>query len=122
MGKSIEELLQEALDIHLVEMANLDKRRTGFTNQNLVVYISTKQGSHGPRVKVFLKGNPKDSISFSIEKEPKKLTESKLKLSQKEISEIKYWISINSVELLKLWNTNYQNVEIFDVLRNLDKI
>lgn len=119
--KTLKECLEDIFE-SLYEMANIGSKDTGLSNQNIMIYISTKQGSHGPRVKVFLKGNPNKSVSFSISKEPIILTDNILNLKQKEISEIKYWISINSVELLKLWNTNYQNVEIFDVLRNLDKI
>lgn len=120
--KTVNDLIEELVDLPLFEMANISSKDTGLSNDNLIIYISTKQGSHGPRVKVFKKGKPNSTISFSISKEPEILTSNILKITSKEISEIKYWISINSIELLKLWNANHRTVEIFDVLRNLDKI
>ena len=120
--KTLKEYLEDIFE-PLYEMANLDYRHTGFTDNNLIMYVSTKQGSNGPRVKVFFKGQPSNSISFSIEKEPKMFdNKSNLRLSKRDISEIKYWISINHVILLKFWNSNSANVLIADLLDNIDKI
>lgn len=115
----------ESLSKPIVEMANLRQHYTGLTNNKLVVYVSTKQGSHGARVKIYEQpkvGKNFPSLSLSISKEPEVVAENGLTLSSKDLAEVKYWISINSVLLLKLWNSESSSVYIDDFLNNFDKI
>lgn len=123
-GKILEDL--DKRDKVFVEMANLRSKRTGLSDQKYIIYISTKQGSHGPRVKVFKLpeiGKTAPSVSISIEVEPKVIRENGLTLPKPIESEVKYWVSINHVVLLKLWNVrNSDSVIIDDYLDELDKI
>ena len=123
-GKILEDL--DKRDKVFVEMANLRSKRTGLSDQKYIIYISTKQGSHGPRVKVFKLpeiGKTAPSVSISIEVEPKVISENGLTLPKLIESEVKYWVSINHVILLKLWNVrNSDSVIIDDYLDELEKI
>lgn len=109
-----------------VEMANLRSKRTGLSNDSYVIYISTKEGSHGPRIKVFKQSEivkKAPSVSISLEKEPKILDENRLTLPSSIEKEVKYWVSINHVVLLKLWNVSKADtVFIEDYLDELEKI
>ena len=123
-GKILEDL--DKRDKVFVEMANLRSKRTGLSDQKYIIYISTKQGSHGPRVKVFKLpeiGKTAPSVSISIEVEPKVISENGLTLPKAIESEVKYWVSINHVVLLKLWNVkDSDSVIIDDYLDELEKI
>ena len=123
-GKILEDL--DKTDKVFVEMANLRSKRTGLSDQKYIIYISTKQGSHGPRVKVFKLpeiGKTAPSVSISIEVEPKVISENGLTLPKAIESEVKYWVSINHVVLLKLWSVkNSDSVIIDDYLDELEKI
>lgn len=123
-GKILEDL--DKRDKVFVEMANLRSKRTGLSDQKYIIYISTKQGSHGPRVKVFKLpeiGKTAPSVSISIEVEPKVISENGLTLPKAIESEVKYWVSINRVVLLKLWSVkNSDSVIIDDYLDELEKI
>lgn len=122
---SITKELTEKLRKPIVEMANLRNRYTNLTNKNLVIYVSTKQGSHGARVKVYEQpkvGRNYPCVSLSISKDPEVLENKGLNLSKLDLTEIKYWISINSVLLLKLWNSDSSSVYIDDYLDNFDRI
>lgn len=109
-----------------VEMANLRSKDTGLSDSKYMIYISTKQGSHGPRVKVFKLpevGKRAPYVAVSIEVEPKVLVEKDLQLPKKIEREVKYWVSINHVVLLKLWNAwKSKSVVADDLLTELEKI
>lgn len=124
VGKILEDL--DKREKVFVEMANLRSKRTGLSDQKYIIYISTKQGSHGPRVKVFKLpeiGKTAPSVSISIEVEPKVISENGLTLPKSIESEVKYWASINHVILLKLWNVkNSDSVILDDYLDELEKI
>lgn len=123
-GKILEDL--DKRDKVFVEMANLRSKDTGVSDQKYVIYISTRQGSHGPRVKVFKLpeiGKTAPSVSISIEVEPRVISENGLILPKSIESEVKYWVSINHVILLKLWNVrNSDSVFIKEYLDELEKI
>lgn len=111
--------------VPLVEMANLRPKITGLSNQNLVIYTSTKQGSHGPRVKVFEKGKvgrTYPNLTFSIEREPKLLKDNGLKVSRKDLQEIQYFIWKNYAALMWFWNSDSDNVFIDEFLDKIDSI
>lgn len=124
VGKILEDL--DKREKVFVEMANLRSKRTGLSDQKYIIYISTKQGSHGPRIKVFKLpeiGKTAPSVSISIEVEPKVISENGLTLPKAIESEVKYWVSINHVVLLKLWNVkDSDSVIIDDYLDELEKI
>lgn len=123
MSKASE--LNERLNARLfAEMANLSSRVTGLNDQNYIVYVSTRQGSHGARVKIFKKsqaGRNKPSVSISIEQEPQVL-EDNLRPPKEVLAEVKYWVSINRVKLLELWNADFENVLIDEYIQEFEKI
>ncbi len=101
--------------IDLIEMANLEPRRTG-----LSVYIwldefgKNRKAKHRiPRLKV-AEDNPSDLIAtVSIEETPRLLNG---KLNNLKLHSVKKWISMNLGTLLKHWNREY---DIGDVLDNM---
>lgn len=87
----------------LVEMANLRERETGVSG---IIYISTSQGSHGPRVKYYpggVRGGP--MISVTVTENPKLKVVSKMKRSEavQYTKKISQWITINRDALLDFW-------------------
>lgn len=109
----------------LVEMANLDQESTGLSNQNLIIYTSTRQGSHGPRVKVFKQGRVgrnQPNVVFSIDRDPQVLKNNGLQLSSKDIQEIKYFIWKNYSTLINFWNSDFENVVIRKYINSIDPI
>ncbi|MCP5498226.1 MAG: hypothetical protein H7A23_27030 [Leptospiraceae bacterium] len=90
------------------EMANLPESKTGVKG---VIYISTKQGSHGPRIKYFEKpGSKQSSISISISDDPKVLT-GDLEVDTKTLSAIFEFVKNNQEVLLNFW---YKGDEMMD--------
>ena len=90
-------------DDDVVEMTNLQEEDTGVPG---VIFISTMMGSHGPRVKYFLKaGRDQPSFSVSIAEDPKILANS---LPQKTLSRtapaVVAWVELNRSALLLFWN------------------
>lgn len=120
-AKELSEKLASRL---FAEMANLSSQVTGLHNQNYVIYISTKQGSHGARVKIYKKGQAgrnRPSTSISIEQEPRVL-EDNLMPPKDVLVDVKYWVSVNRTVLLKLWNADFENVLIDEYIQEFEKI
>ena len=90
-----------ALD-DVFDMANLTEVETGIPG---VVYVSTRQGAHGPRVKYFLKaGASQPSFSMSIEEEPRLLVSSLPERVANEMAPtVSNWVRLNGLALLKFW-------------------
>ena len=112
-------------DIDLFEMVNLASTDTGVEG---AIYISTKQGKHGARVKWYPQP-PKDAASpclaVSISANP---VARNLNLPDRIASRasdiVKAWVALNHVELLDFWNNGIrwsrQQVSAFpDTLRKL---
>src|SRR5438105_4142772 len=90
-------------DDDVVEMTNLQEDVTGISG---VIFISTAMGSHGPRVKYFVKaGRSQPSFSVSISDEPEVLANS---LPQRDLSRasasVIEWVRVNRDTLLRFWN------------------
>ena len=86
----------------VVEMANLQEKYTGIPG---VVFISTQMGSHGPRVKYFLKaGRDQPSFSVAIFDPPKLIANS---LPERDLNRfaplVIRWVALNQGELLRFW-------------------
>lgn len=108
----------------IVEMANLLQNRTGLSDKNFVVYISTKEGIK-PRVrlhKIDKLGSKSPYASYSIEDNPKLLNSPSLFIPQNIENELKVWIKKNKPTLLKLWNSDPDGLIILDFLDELDKV
>ena len=86
-----------------VEMTNLQEKDTGIPG---VVFISTAMGSHGPRVKYYLRaGRGQPSFSVSISEKPQVLASS---LRRREVDRVSAkvveWVRVNRTELLRFWS------------------
>lgn len=114
-----------------VEIANLRPEDTGIND--IVLCISTRQGSHDARVKVFPPNKlGVDSLAYvlTVENESKVVIQPKESwLSSKEgtqvLGQVKFWIWKNRTELLRLWDLNPAKVPydvITDLICNLEKV
>lgn len=114
---SIEKEYIKKLDEDLMwEMTNL---RPKDTNLPVAIYISGRQGQHGPRIK-FMNGY--GSVKYSalaemtVEENPKVISNEKIMLSSKEINEIKDWVIKNKSILLDLYNDKITEVQAVKLL------
>lgn len=119
--------LIERLKRPIVEMANLRPEKTGLSGMGL--YVSTKQGSHGARVKVFpFNKLGVNSLAYilTVENDPKLVVQPKDNwLSSKELSQVKFWIWKNKIDLLRLWNLDPAKVpyeDITNLIYGLEKV
>ncbi len=84
----------------LFEMANLSPSRTGIKRG--YIYISTKQGNHGCRIKYF--SNLKDQSRVMIVSIPHfKVIEDTAPSSKKIKKQVLHFAKINSKKLLEFW-------------------
>ena len=90
-------------EIALIEMANLPTEKTGVEG---VIYISTAQGSHAPRVKWY-PGRPAENapcLSVIIEDSPRAFNHH---LPQRVFDAaciaVKAWVALNASALLDFW-------------------
>ena len=100
----------------LCEMANLSQRRTGI---NTRIYVSSKEGQHEPRIKVYNSSND-ESFSMSIEDSPKVLIGNPNIVSAKIFKQIIKWVQINKNILLYYWQ--HSDMDIDDLLDGIKKI
>ncbi len=111
-----------ALD-DVFDMANLSQAHTGILG---VVYISTRQGGHGPRVKYFEKPGPdQPSFSVSVEEAPRVVASSlpdrvTTRMSRPVID----WVKLNRAALVDFWERGAywmkEEVDVFiDTLKKL---
>jgi hypothetical protein len=91
-------------EIALVEMANLPTEKTGVEG---VIYISTAQASHAPRVKWY-PGRPAENapcLSVTIEVSPRTFNH---RLPQRVFDAacipVKAWVALNEATLLDFWH------------------
>jgi hypothetical protein len=125
--KGVEPTLREELasvgDDDVVEMTNLQEDDTGIPG---VIFISTAMGSHGPRVKYFVKaGRNQPSFSVSISDEPKLMANS---LPQRDLNRaapaVIDWVRLNQQLLLKFWNEgdSWSIHEVLAFVKSLKKV
>jgi len=97
-----EELAQSGSD-PVLEMANLSADQTGVEG---VIFISTSMGSHGPRVKYFVRpGKDQPSFSVSIEEEPEvKANSLPPRVLRQLAPQVIEWVRLNRQALLDFWN------------------
>jgi hypothetical protein len=104
-------------------MANLTEADTGVPG---IMYVSTRQGRHGPRVKWYPRrgGADEQFLTVTLEEPPRILNHG---LSPREASgaaAAAEWASLNCAVLLRFWNEGtpwtFREVNTFiDGLRNL---
>lgn len=96
MSKSTE-LLQQ-----FVEMANLDKRRTGIAKVIIHVY-SGKGSPHGPRAKVSNIYGRYSKDNFSIELADMTVV-GEVKIKTKELKQVLKWVELNKKAIKVYWD------------------
>lgn len=97
----------------IVEMTTLRTKRTGIPGFTL--YISQREGQHGPRIKVYLANQVRASApncSYSISDNPEWKV-GKLKLNSTYDKMVKKWIILNKDLLLWFWDS-ISNDELVD--------
>lgn len=106
----------------LFEMANLRPDRTGLSKGT--VYISTKHGQHGARIK-FFRWKPSEGVSasISISLSPEVLYD-EINLSSAEIKELFNFVRKNYKTLMKIWDEGLDMDfdEWSSIIQSLEKI
>jgi hypothetical protein len=98
--KKYKSIFNETKD-SLFEMANLSPSRTGI--ERGYIYISTKQGNHGCRIKYF--SNLRDQSKVMIVSIPHfKVIEDTAPCSKKIKKQVLHFAKTNSKKLLEFWN------------------
>ena len=97
---SINDIISD--EVALFEMANLRAEHTGLKG---IVYISSKQGSHGPRVKYFKKaGDGQPSFTVSISQEPILLANTMdMKTVNRMLPKVQKFVEMNVDDLQYFW-------------------
>ena len=120
---TLTEELASFADDDVVEMTNLQEDDTGIPG---VIFISTAMGSHGPRVKYFVKaGRTQPSFSVSVSDTPRILANS---LPERDLSRASgsgiEWVQLNREALLRFWNEGdgYSIHQVVDLVRSLKKL
>ena len=80
----------------IVDMANVLKEDTGL---NYDVRISSKEGRHGPRIRVYLE----NILSVSIGNTPKVVAGDSKLISAEDLDKVNQWILKNKQTLLDYW-------------------
>jgi hypothetical protein len=86
-----------------IEMANLPPSQTGIDG---VVFVSTRMGPHGPRVKYYERpGRGRPSFSMSIADDPQIVANSLPQRVAVDVgSKVRAWVLLNKDALLDFWN------------------
>lgn len=120
---TLDEELRALGEEDIFEMANLGPDQTGVTG---VIVISTAMGSHGPRVKYFIKtGRNQPSFSVAIASEPRVVANS---LPDHELNlaapAVMAWVRLNHEALARFWwdGQDWMNPEVQEFIGRLQKV
>jgi hypothetical protein len=108
----------------LFEMANLPEARTGVPG---VIYISTAQASHAPRIKWF-PDRPRDGapcLSVTIAADPQAINHQlPPRVYAGAVERARAWVALNQTSLLEFWfdGTSWMDDEVDAFKRALKKI
>jgi hypothetical protein len=97
-------------------MANITPDESGV---NFIIWISTKNANHGPRIKVFKSSPRSENFSVSITDDPKVVAGNSF-VSSKDLKNIIKFILINKDVLLDYWNAITDNTD--EVLNRIKHI
>jgi hypothetical protein len=110
-------------DLQLFEMENLEAEQTGIEG---TIYISTRQGSHAPRVKYYAgrPGENQASMAILIAADPE-VVDSSLpdRIASRMAPQVQTWVRLNHDKLRDFWfngNTWYQR-EVEAFIASLEK-
>ncbi|AQR60364.1 hypothetical protein BZG35_00855 [Brevundimonas sp. LM2] len=97
-----EEEISALEDEDIFEMANLGEKQTGIPG---VVFISTVMGSHGPRVKYYLRTGPaQPSFSVAVASQPRVLANSMDDRDMNRMAPLVLeWVRLNHEALASFW-------------------
>ena len=116
-------LADELLCDDLIEMANLTSQQTGVPG---TIFISTAMGSHGPRVKYFVRpGRTQPSFSVSVVDQPAVVANSlPVRVLRQRSPQVIEWVSRNRNALLDFWNDGdtWTQPEVNDFIQRLQRI
>ncbi len=122
-GRAISEVEAEELLDDPVEMTNLRERHTGVPG---VIYISTRQGQHGPRIKWFPQraGGGDPFLTITLEQPPRLLNHGVNPREATGAVAAAQWAEINRDALLHFWaNGTVLDVdEIAEFTRTLKRL
>jgi hypothetical protein len=117
------QLAEELAGDDVVEMANLTSVQTGVPG---TIFISTAMGSHGPRVKYFVRpGRTQPSFSVSIADPPTVVANSLPARTLRQFSpQVIEWVSRNGDALLDFWNNGdtWTQPEVNDFIQRLQRV
>ena len=104
-------------------MANLTSEQTGVLG---TIFVSTAMGSHGPRVKYFVRpGRTQPSFSVSIADTPAVVANSLPARTLRQRSpQVIEWVSTNKDGLLDFWNNGdtWSQPEVNEFIQRLQRL
>ena len=107
----------------VIEMANLTTQQTGIPG---TIFISTAMGSHGPRVKYFVRpGRTQPSFSVSVGDPPAVMANSlPARVLRQRAPQVIEWVSRNRDALLDFWNNGdtWMQPEVNDFIQRLQRV
>lgn len=122
-GAAFDEVVAWELEDDPVEMANLTERDTGVPG---VIYVSTRQGRHGPRVKWYPRrgGFDQPFLTITLEEPPRVLNHGVAPREASGAVAAAAWVERNRAALLGFWaeGTSLAFDELEAFLRGLEKL
>ena len=117
-------LADELVDEDLVEMANLPEEDTGIPG---TIFVSTRMGRHGPRVKYFdgRAGEAQPSCSMTIADPPRVVANSLPDhVVRQRAPLVSAWVALNRDALLQFWNegASWTRAEVSHFLDGLKRL
>ena len=123
--RAIDEIGHDPDTLELLDMANLVEAETGLAG---IIYVSTQQGTHGPRVKWYPsrpKSRGDDCLSVTIAADPKVFNHRIPKAVETRMADsLKGWVALNHQELLDFWQNGWKwtRTEVTAFFDNLKKV
>ena len=107
-----------------VEMANLPERDTGVPG---IIYISSAQGSHGPRVKWYPARPRRQApcLTVTVASEPDAINNNlPIKVAESAVEDVKAWVTLNRADLLEFWanGESWTVDELYGFTKSLKKV
>jgi hypothetical protein len=104
----------------MFEMANFGTKTTGLP---MIVWVSEKRASHGPRIKVSRSYNHKvligDTFSVSISDTPEIVAGDTGDIKSIDVRKVYDWVVLNKETLLEYWNSDILTDELISKIKNI---
>ncbi|MBX9748040.1 MAG: hypothetical protein K5Q68_00350 [Roseococcus sp.] len=122
-GAAAQDVLREEMLDDPVEMANLTEDETGVPG---IIYVSTRQGRHGPRIKWYPRrgGSGEAFLTVTLENPPRILNHGVPPREASSAVAAAEWAEMNRSALLRFWEegTSLTFQEVGTFLRGLTKL